>query len=304
MAYFTGSANSLSELLSSLVAHCTSAGWTWNASVSVLYKDAAYVRLTTDAEGLYLLGRTSLSAGDAPGTVKIGYKVGRSPVTWPVIYHAHIIGHEVYLLINYDVEFWQWLAFGLAGVEGNIGTGCFVAATLGEGKEPYVSGPVVIDSLGGSFLVGTGVVAPLPFYGTASYGSSPANRMSRNSLLHNSSGINGWALALTNNSGAVVGAGYLEPLIGIQPNMWNSEAVLLPIRAYRTRPEDMISLEGELKHSRYIRIDNLEAGQIITLGTERWKIYPAYRKNIASRDGGSGINHSGTFGWAIRYDGP
>ena len=62
--------------------------------------------------------------------------------------------------------------------------------------------------------------------------------------------------------------------------------------------------DTDLAHCRFLRIDNYQPGDIIPLGPDRWKVAPWYRKNTAQRDGGSNIQHTGTFGWAIRYDGP
>ena len=88
------------------------------------------------------------------------------------------------------------------------------------------------------------------------------------------------------------------------PSAWNGESVLVPIQVITSRPSNLWSLVGELTHARYVRLDNLEPGQLITLGPDRWKVYPFYRKDATARDGGDGIDHTGTLGWAIRYDGP
>jgi len=60
----------------------------------------------------------------------------------------------------------------------------------------------------------------------------------------------------------------------------------------------------DLQNARTLRVDNYDPGQIITLGDDQWRIYPFYRKNADQRDGttSSGGDHSGTMGWAIRYD--
>lgn len=92
--------------------------------------------------------------------------------------------------------------------------------------------------------------------------------------------------------------------MGLLPNRWNSEAVLLPIRGWKVRPENKITLTLDLEHARWTRVDNYEPGQLISIGPDRWKIFPCYRKNAAARDGGTGIDHSGTLGWAVRYEGP
>ena len=93
-----------------------------------------------------------------------------------------------------------------------------------------------------------------------------------------------------------------KPLIQRTPNTWNGEATLLPVQAYLARPSSKVSLIAELGHMRYVRIDNYNAGDIITLGADRWKVFPWWQRNAASRDGAD--FSSGTLGFAVRYDGP
>lgn len=89
-----------------------------------------------------------------------------------------------------------------------------------------------------------------------------------------------------------------------QPNSWNSEATLLPIRAWKARPSSKISMTADLEFARHIRIDNLSPGDILTIGSDQWKVFPWYRKDVSAHNGGYFVNHTGTFGWAIRYEGP
>ena len=66
------------------------------------------------------------------------------------------------------------------------------------------------------------------------------------------------------------------------------------------------TIVASLAHARYCRLDNLVAGQVITFGPEAWKVYPMHARNDQQRDGvawGTGSQHSGTFGVAIRYTG-
>jgi len=117
---------------------------------------------------------------------------------------------------------------------------------------------------------------------------------------HGFDGVSDWRTYVGSSR---VGITALRPLLEIQPNSWNSEAVLLPIREYFKRSENKVSLIIDLEHARHTRIDNYEPGQIITLGNDRWMIFPWTQKNTNSRNGGTAIDHSGTFGWAIRYEG-
>jgi hypothetical protein len=55
----------------------------------------------------------------------------------------------------------------------------------------------------------------------------------------------------------------------------------------------------ECAHARFVSIANLDDQQIITLGTDKWKVYPWMRRGAAY----DGLNSSGNCGHAIRYDG-
>ena len=70
------------------------------------------------------------------------------------------------------------------------------------------------------------------------------------------------------------------------------------------RASNKVSILAKIENARYLRIDNLQPEQILTFGAEKWMVFPFHKKNSSVRDGGTSIDHSGTFGWAIRYDGP
>src|SRR5690554_1283689 len=91
-----------------------------------------------------------------------------------------------------------------------------------------------------------------------------------------------------------------------QPNTSNGEAVLTSVHIMAAQPSSFWSHVAELPHLRMTRNDNIDDGQIITLGAERWFIAPVYRKNTTSRNASpyNQANHSGTVAMAVRYDGP
>ena len=96
----------------------------------------------------------------------------------------------------------------------------------------------------------------------------------------------------------------LVPLISRSPSNWSNEAILLPIEPVLTRSPNKASILAKIENARYLRIENLEPEQVLTLGNDKWMVFPFHKKNSSVPNGGSTIDHSGTFGWAIRYDGP
>lgn len=301
MAYYSGSANNMAAVRSALTAACTSEGWTWDAGEEVLYKGSIFVQLQLSGEYLRLLGRTGLTTGDAPHVVQMGpftsYSGAPLPaLSWPVSYELFVFDAEVYCIINYNVDVYQWCAFGQSTVANLPGTGMWLGATGNNAKTVYHYG------LGMSHNIsyGSNVFCPVLF-GRGSSGNAGGTE----SLVHSGLDQQGWWSSTTENGPHVGSLATLRPLLGCLPNEWNSEAILLPLRGYKLRFEHRISLVADLAHARYTRIDNYSPGQILTIGSDRWKVFPWYRKNTIERDASNWrTNHSGTYGWAIRYEGP
>ena len=62
------------------------------------------------------------------------------------------------------------------------------------------------------------------------------------------------------------------------------------------------------RNARLCRLDNLTPGSIVTYGADQWKVYPWLRKDATTRNGKDNSrltppNHTGTYGYAIRYTG-
>lgn len=349
MAYVTGTASSMSDLLTALRNACTANGWT--LAGSVLHKGGCYARVSLGNNGdgnAPANSRVELQVGNgidgsnaltdpAPRWCALGLIAGPTAVytdwDWPATYHIHIgtAPDEVYLFVNYGAgQFWQWLAFGKSPSPGNAGTGNWQSATMGSAY-----GATITFRTDRVSLTPTGAwiysnitnpnFVPLPFF-TTLIGNS-AIRPMISSFIHgciaDASGggpiwndpTQGWenrkngplGTALPQLNGAVAAA----PLFANSPNAWNNEAVLIPLQIIQGRPSDKTSIIGELKHLRLVRNDFIDPGAVITIGTDKWKVYPAYSKNLTTRNGSntgsnssSTLTHSGTMAMAIRYDGP
>lgn len=317
MPYVSGTVTSLPDLLQALKDACTAHGWTLNGNV--LSKGTNFVQVVM-ADGapfaggtsfLSVLGGTGIDGGNnltGAGTAPcyIG-QVGSTPApTSPIAYGVHIntSPDEVYLIANYATDYYAWAAFGQSPAAGIPGTGNWYGATISN--RPRLNGNcnASIGPTGADFLGNVDrPTCPALFWGDIA--SAEAYR---NSFIHHGydtgwSGIGG--IAQNTSAGAPANAaGQLQPRVGRQPNAWNGEAVLLPIQPSVARGSGWRAIVGDLAHARYLRIDNYAPGDIITLGSDRWMVYPWFRKLAASRDGGISVNHSGTFGWAVRYEGP
>lgn len=316
MAYYNGSANSYNDLLAALTNACVAVGWTW--ADGILSKGAAFVKLYTNADGILIQGGTGKTGtaldGASPQTPRLGriHTSAGAQSAWPMAYSIHIgsTPDEVYLIARSNVDYFYWLAFGVSDVAGLLGTGLWLGAVAMASPEVYTAGPggVYIDENGSGWDNYQGGIASSAALFWKTNNTAPSK--SQNTVHHLLDGV---AWADTPTAPGPTGVGKLQavacgsPQIARSPSAWNSEAILIPIQAYLTRASSKMSLVVDVKHARYVRVDNYTPEQIITLGPDKWKIYPFYRKNSVQRNGqsaGGMIDHTGTFGWAIRYDGP
>lgn len=338
MAYYTGQANSFADLLNALKNACVAEGWTLTDSGAtwiVLNKSTAYVKIedvildTSTPESLLIQGGTGYSAGALVEPSFITPRLGRghnrsggAAYTWPMDYHVfiHTNPDEVYFIVNYAVEYYHYLAFGIADTPGLPGTGNWISANSmryqTEGYGGDYSQYHIGNDYGGSDQGSYSHYKNGGFFwrtkGRYSNSTSMANQARyQHDSIHtglNNLGTNGWAgtPAATGEyaPGIINAIRPLKPLMEREPSSWNNEATLLGIKVFEYMADAKVALAAELRHSRYVRIDYYNGGDLITLGTEKWMVFPFYKKNILERNGGSGIDHTGTFGFAIRYDGP
>jgi hypothetical protein len=83
--------------------------------------------------------------------------------------------------------------------------------------------------------------------------------------------------------------------INVAASSLTGRAALLPLICSASRTGGFFSVVGSPFDLRYVSMDNLAPGQVITLGSDQWKCFPIVRKN-----GTSGIENSGVMGFAYR----
>ena len=307
MAYVTAVVSDLAGLLAFIRNACTANGWTLSADV--LWKGNTYVEIKADGViGISIKGGTgkdgsNLLTGGGPNYAYLG-AVAAQAFTFPMTVEAHINAtpDEVYVVCNFSTSYYESLAFGISDVPGLTGSGVWYYATRYElqGSDQYKT------SAGG-------------FYNGASFGAHPdggpmfacyageggsVDNGVTNSFIHADLDGQGWA-ATAGAASFPSSNRFLSPLLASLPNAWNGESVLLPFAVYGARSSgSKYSLVADLKHIRHCRIDYLDPGEIITLGSDSWKVYPWFRKNAATPGGGAGLTHSGTLAFAVRYTGP
>lgn len=307
MAYYSGTATSLTALRTALLTHAQADGWVLTGEV--LSKAGVYFRIQETATNITCLGcESDAVTNPAPNVVSIG-RIFECPgyptrqISFPCNYEVFGFAQEFYLVVNYDTSFYQFMAFGKSSVPGLPGQGGWCGATIGQyyalGTWAYTYDAITIYLDAGGNQYNTN--GALMFRNGGSGGSFA---MQKNGWVNSGLDGQGWWWGTTSVDEFAYNERYMKPLLANQPSAWNSEAVLLPLRAYKTRPSAKSSMTLDLANARHMRIDNHNPGDILTLGTDKWKVFPWYSKNTAERNGSSSsINHTGTFGWAIRYEG-
>lgn len=318
MAFYSGTASSYTDLLNALTAACTANGYTFTSGI--LNKGSVHVRpyvststSLTQGPGLIIQGGTSASGGSlvnpSPCQSRIGsFGGGASLVpepTFPLDYNIFLFNNpdEVYLVIKYQLNRFMWLAFGMSTIPG---AALWISGSLG--LRYYTSINAIDNAINITATSGGNVSAyfmPVSsgfMWNTFRLASVP--EIPPETIYLDLDSI-GWSATQTDTVAGHTTAVYSTyPLLSRSPSLWSSTAVLHPIHVTALRASKNRSLVADIRHARYVRIDNYEPEQIITLGAEKWKVFPFHKKNSSVRDGGNSIDHTGTFGWAIRYDGP
>lgn len=73
--------------------------------------------------------------------------------------------------------------------------------------------------------------------------------------------------------------------------------LLVPCWVYGERTANLGSPLGYPPHIRWVRLDYLNPGDIMTIGSDQWKVFPVIRKN-----GGTGVVNSDTYGYAYKIN--
>lgn len=297
MPFVSGNATSLADLLAAVQSACVANGYTLTGNV--LSKGTLFAQVVISGSQLAVNAGSGQSGGVLSGVsdvqpCKLGFTtsgtlLGINGFTFPMTYYVHIgvLPDEVYLFVNLNGTQYQYLAFGQSSVTGLTGTGNWFAASKPTGVNADAVGiDIRID---GGYMEFYDVDAGL-FQGLDGYPGSQNGAVDHQLDSATWSVRGAWldAWTLLNNS----------------PSGWNGESILIPVTVYASRPSGFNSAVAELEHARFVKLDALSDGQILTLGADRWKVYPWWKRGPPSIGSPSTAVATGTLGHAIRYDGP
>lgn len=295
MAYVSGTAIDITELRNSIFAACVANGWT--LSGNVLHKGTAYIEGVIVAGFIEWRGGTGKDVsnaltGAAPYISRTG-SGGQIPMTFPCNYEVHIFTNpdEVYVAVNYSAVYYQHIWFGLSNVPALPGTGMYFSSFRFTAA----------NYLGDCISTLNGGTSNNAYGGCPAFWATAVGQNCQNSYIHHGTDARTWT---DSTSHYPMSFAATSPLLAILPNAWNNETVLLPFQVYVPRAAgNKVSLVADLKNVRHCRITNHDPGEIITLGPDKWKMYPWYKKDAANPSGFAS-NDSGTTAWAVRYTGP
>ena len=315
MAYVTGTANTIGEVTNAIISACTANGWTLTAA-DVISKGDAFMKLRTDAPGVKTVCRAGL--GYASGALVspcaldcyVACPLSAEPFVFPMSYHIHIHGKEVYFFVNWSIDKWTSLCFGQSGIPGGPGKGVWIAG-LGFTASAYGGGSFSWNGSGGSYTSGCNQGNYSPVDHTCGLGLFTQNPLAMTAGVSHGiyvhTGLPDWSddINVPMTGGSTRGLTFIDNP-SVNPT---GQTVLVPIQPTIDRGSSKRSIVLDLVYARYVRLDTLNVGDVITLGSDRWKVYPVYKRDGSVRNGPSGFTgvtsrHSGTYGYAILYDGP
>ncbi len=231
---------------------------------------------------------------------------------WPVTYFlfAHANPLLITCIIQYNVNVHQWLQFGQINLVGGLVGGAYFGASLNAARsddEVYMALTAGSDSGYRNDPNGA------PFWNATNHdhyfgGYDPK----RHTFLHlEIDGSPKWPGAGQEYGKYPSFPNYAHPLLDRQPQVLTGEAVLIPYWLWVDRGGGFQSYIGEIVHIRAMRITHFEPGDIVSLGPDRWMVFPWHKKDTTHPNGGrAGYSQgyvpygTGTLGWAIAYDGP
>lgn len=291
MAYVSGTASSLSDLLTGICNACTANGWT--LSGNVLHKGTCYAEVMISGSVITIRGGTGIDGSNAltgatdQQTGQLGIVVYSIAFGWPVTYEVFIgtAPDEVYVVTAYATNYYQQIAWGQSAMQGLAGTGNWYC-----GCRPKMDYRFEYNGFDLTGETSNGDSPLVSIFGRNDDGANFCHGVD-----HQLDGAGGW--------NDIEATQDMISLMLRQPNQWNGESILIPIRVYVSRPSGFISPVLECAHARFVNLANLNDGQILTLGSDKWKVYP-FLHRTASQSYSGYASGSWYAGHAFHYDGP
>lgn len=315
MAYKTGQAADATDLVNILKTEAAANGFT--VSGDMVSSSYSFTRVKAlNVNDIEVLGFGASNGTTDPGPAA---RLARLPAgNWPATYYLFTFTNpaELFCIVKYGAERHTWLGFGELQKAYNYTGGSYYSAMYRPSatlERFYMAFNTAPSSLSGTNQLTFGGGGPQALAGCFLWGGY--GDIANTFVTYNTTTgflrcrYNGaaWPDATLNPCASELSSLLLQA----QPNRWNSQSVLLPIRATIWAKASNAYVDfGAVPYARYMRVDNYLSGDILTLGTDRWMTFPFHRKDTADRNSTAATtdgwtrDHTGTYGWAIKYDGP
>ncbi|MGE0320522.1 MAG: hypothetical protein AB7I44_21400 [Hyphomicrobiaceae bacterium] len=304
MAYQTGTASDFAELRTELFNFCQLQGYTLIGG-QMLQKGDVYAQIEASTTAhLRMRGGTGQDGSGNPTgaphalwTRMLGTLPNGLVVTWPITYHFHYRAgpDAVFVAIEHNNGFSQHLLFGEMSKAANFVGGGYYSASWGDGSF-FSAGVTRIQITKGGVNVEV-----LPFQGL---GSDISGARFAGSYVHAETGGRTWWEQSSGIANTLYAGESLYELRARSLNPWNNGMNLVPWYLFGLATSANLIVLGELPQIRFCRMRHYNIADVITIGADKWKLYPVLLKNAAQPDPGAGQFHSGDYGIAVAYDGP
>jgi len=318
MPYDTGTTTSHADLHSRINTFLTANGWTQDGNV--LYKGNVFAEVTDDTSYLQVKGGQGQSGGTlttpCAAVSRISTVCWGPDIVFPCTYHffAHSSPDMFMCVLNHNTLYVQWMTFGELNKYGTWNGGQYYGSSYNTGnlQNRFLfynwESRFYNTQAGQTTNVGIGLFWAAKYASNGGYGNMQMVCDIEGAL---GDWIDNYGTLSAGNP-AFNGSYYARDLVPYSPNTFNTQATLIPINIYVGRASAFNSIVGEPGHTRYVNIKHYNIGDIITLGAEKWMVFPHAEKSAHSlTDPGSTTSstdtskcQTGYLGFAVRYDGP
>lgn len=304
MAFQTGTSTGPADLISKLATFAAANGWTIGAatsgSVFINSSRGLYFGVSTGASTVSLKGATGHNASLA-WDLQPGYPTEANSLTTvndcagPLKLY-YFFGTEQYLHVVVETVTNKFKHFAIGQLEKNS---TYTGGAYVDGSSHNMTGDA-----GTNFPDAPSHRYLFDAVGTGATGGSGRIRVdidgkTNNWMNYGSSG------AFATESNMIKGVtrsqnSFLAAFHAAGPNDFNQRTVLTPILVAAARGSSLFSLIGAPKDLRLVNMRNLNPGQIMTIGSDEWYVFPHIQKSLVFNSNGSFVPSSGTYGYAYK----
>ncbi|MDC0003809.1 hypothetical protein OAE19_05355 [Porticoccaceae bacterium] len=336
MPFQTGVVASFAALKTEMLSFFTANGWT--QETDIIKRNGVFAKITTgttpsDGDNYIRLegGKGSDGSGnlvakhDGPGPfnnnsgqMSASFGLGAAnAMVFPITYNFQLFSSpvdEFWCFIQFNGDRCQHMGFGNINKSASFSGGGFYSSMTAEvnstQQQMYNWSSFNLlsnEGYGNNQNVGSrSAIEMIPFHGARGIDSN----VFAGSVVHAEVGGSEWFSShkVTNSApyplseSMVAGHRETGAMQKVSESTVNGMPNLIPFNLRVRGYDNNLQTIGSLENIRFSQIGLMNFGQVESDGTDRWKFYPLYKKDASASVGG--VNHTGTMGLAVRYDGP